>query len=244
MVSLMNTKFLATVILSLVVGAGLGYSISLPQIMTLQSSVLELETETSALTNDYSNLSTTYNQLRDNYGYLNETYNQVRDSYDYLNASYHELASELSTLTVDYNYLNENYVELLQQYEDLLFHYNLINGPASNFTTIQDLQITLAVHRTSYYYKDPVSGNVTITYLNGTVFEGSFILYIRHLTKETMSTTASILISGFTEFYLSPPVFGFGPGNYTIGISSLSTTDGYIIESRWQVFPSVQVEAK
>jgi len=59
-----------------------------------------------------------------------------------------------------------------------------------------------------------------------------------------MSTTAWIAIDGFTKFYLSPPVFQFGPGNYTIGISSLSTADGYIIESRWQVFPSVQVEAK
>jgi hypothetical protein len=59
-----------------------------------------------------------------------------------------------------------------------------------------------------------------------------------------MSTTAWIAIDGFTKFYLSPPVFRFGPGNYTIGISSLSTADGYIIESRWRVFPSVQVEAK
>ncbi len=119
-----------------------------------------------------------------------------------------------------------------------------IHKPVSNFTTVKDLNITLTIDRTIYYYKDSVSGNVTITYLNGTAFRGEFILYIRHLTKELMSTTAGIAIDGFTKFYLSPPVFQFGPGNYTIGISSLSTADGYIIESRWQVFPSVQVEAK
>jgi len=59
-----------------------------------------------------------------------------------------------------------------------------------------------------------------------------------------MSLNVGIIFDGFTEFYLSPPVFQFGPGNYTIGISSLSTFDGYIIESRWQVFPSIQVETK
>ena len=212
----MNTKLLTSIILSLLIGTGIGYSVSLYQISTLQSKLSSLESEISSLTTNYNNLNTTYNQLRESYGALNVTY---------------------------YN-LNESYIELSQGYADLLFHYNLLNKPASNFTTIKDLNITLILHHTTYYYQDPVSGNVTITYLNGTMFEGSFILYIRHLTKETMSTTASILISGFTEFYLSPPVFRFGPGNYTIGISSLSTTDGYIIESRWQVFPSVQVEAK
>jgi len=118
-----------------------------------------------------------------------------------------------------------------------------IDKPVSNFTTVKDLNVTLCLHRTTYYYKDPVSGDVTITYPNGTAFRGEFILYIRHIT-EGMSTTAWIAIDGFTKFYLSPPVFQFGPGNYTIGISSLSTADGYIIESSWQVFPSVQVEAK
>jgi len=119
-----------------------------------------------------------------------------------------------------------------------------IYKPVSNSTTVKDLNITLCLYRPTYYYKDPVSGTVTITYPNGTAFRGEFILYILHLTQEVMSTTAGIAIDGFTKFYLSPPVFQFGPGNYTIGMSSLSTTDGYIIESRWQVFPSVQVEAK
>jgi hypothetical protein len=118
-----------------------------------------------------------------------------------------------------------------------------IDKPVSNFTTVKDLNVTLCLYRPTYYYKDPVSGDVTITYPNGTAFRGEFILYILHLTNG-MSTTAWIAIDGFTKFYLSPPVFRFGPGNYTIGIASLSTADGYIIESRWQVFPSVQVEAK
>ena len=161
----MNSKLLAPVLLSLVVGVGLGYSISLPGIMSLQSSVSELESETSALTSNYNNLNTTYNQL-----------------------------------IANYNYLNESYVELSQQYQDLLFHYNLLNKPASNFTTLKELQITLTTHQTTYYYKDPVSGNVTITYLNGTPFEGEFSLSIFVVNGGGVSGILFNIRNGFAEF--------------------------------------------
>lgn len=216
----MDEKLVALVIITLLAGTGVGYGSGYvmfqPQVSELKSDVSSLQSEVSTLTTNYNDLNTTYNDLVENYNNLNATYNDLLANYNSLDTAY----------------------------EDLLFHYNLLNGPASNFTTIQDLQIAFTTHRTTYYYKDPISGNVTITYLNGTAFRGAFTLYIRHLTKEGMSTTAWIAIDGFTEYYLSPPVFLYGPGNYTIGISSLSTADGYIIESRWNVFPSVQVETK
>jgi len=194
-----------------------------------QTQLGQKDNQIQTLQNYVDNLS---NQLNQKNSQLTTLQNQVEN-----------LSSQINVLNQNYLALNQSYTELQRQYEDLLFHYNLLNGPASNFTNIQDLQITFTTSRTTYYYKDPVSGNVTITYLNGTAFRGAFIIYIRHLT-EGMSTTAGIAIDGFTKFYLSPPVFQFGPGNYAIGISSLSTADGYIIESRWQVFPSVQVEVK
>jgi len=190
--------------------------------------------------------ATTTSQINDSQTQLNDRNKQIQtlqNQVDNLSDRIVELETEVQASNESYVALNESYTELLREYEDLLFHYNLLNGPASNFTTFNDLDIKFSLDYTTYYYQDPVSGNVTITYLNGTAFRGAFILYIRHLT-EGMSTTAEIAIDEFTEFYLSPPVFRFGPGNYTIGISSLSTADGYIIESRWQVFPSVQVEAK
>jgi hypothetical protein len=148
-------------------------------------------------------------------------------------------------LNQSYLALNQTYTELLRQYEDLLFHFNLLNNPASNFTTVNDLNITLAVHHTTYYYKDPVSGNVTITYLNGTAFKGIFVIYVLpQFGRHGMTTYSGLEINVFTEFYISSPVFLYGPGNYTIGISNLYTADGYMIESRWAIFPSVTVEAK
>jgi len=203
----------------------------------LFTTVTSLQADKTALTSQVNDSQT---QLNAKNNQIQTLQNQVYNLSDRIE----ELDAQLQSKLTQINALNESYTELLREYEDLLFHYNLLNKPVSNFTTVNDLNITLALHRTTYYYKDPVSGNVTITYLNGTAFRGAFILYIRHLTKEVMSTTAWIAIDGFTELHLSPPVFQFGSGNYTIGISSLSNADGYIIESRWQVFPSVQVEAK
>ena len=178
---------------------------------------------------------------------LGQKANQIltlEDQIGDLSSKYNLLNSTCSSLNSTYANLNETYTELQRQYEDLLFHYNLLNEPASNFTTVADLEIEIAVDYSIYYYQDPVAGNVTITYLNGTAFKGTFILYIRHLPTESMSTTAGFAVDGFTAFYLSPPIFLRGPGNYTIGIASLADADGYIIENRWAVFPSVLVEAK
>jgi len=221
----------------------LAFAGSVTLILLLGASNIWLFTTITSLQSDKSVLTSQIQTLQDQADNLLNQLNQKNSQLLTLQDQVENLSSQISVLTQNYMNLNDSYNELLRQYEDLLFHYNLLNKPASNFTTINDLNITLAVDRTTYYYKDPVSGNVTITYLNGTAFRGVFILYIRHQTKGT-STTAGIAIDGFTEFYLSPPVFRSGPGNYTIGISSLSTTDGYIIESRWRVFPSVQVEAK
>jgi hypothetical protein len=126
----------------------------------------------------------------------------------------------------------------------LLFHYNLLNKPVSNFTTVKDLNIKLSVDHTTFYYKDPVTGNVTITYLNGTGFEGSFTLQVQPDFGMGGGVGSNhILTDGFCEFKLSEPVFIYGPGNYTIYLMSISTTDGYLVGSNlWN--PSVQVEAK
>jgi type II secretory pathway pseudopilin PulG len=133
--------------------------------------------------------------------------------------------NQIQSLQQEVNSLNQSYIALQHKFEDLLFH---------------DLNITLVLQRSTYFYKDsePVFGWVTITYLNGTAFRGAFTIYIRGIEGNT--TTGSILIDGTQIFILSWPVFRFGPGPYTIGIGSLSTADGYIF--RWQVFPSVQVE--
>lgn len=75
----MNTKLLTSIVLSLLIGTGIGYSASFSHISTLQSQASSLESEISTLTTYYSNLNTTFNQL-------NTTYNDLKANYSRLDA--------------------------------------------------------------------------------------------------------------------------------------------------------------
>jgi len=221
-VFLVNEKWVALAIIALLAGTGLGYGLGYfmfqAQISDLKSDVSNLQSELSILTTNYNNLNTTYNDLAVNY----------------------------SELVSDYENLSEIYVELSQQYEDLLFHYNLINGPASNFTTIKDLQITFTTSRTTYFYEDPVSGNATIKYLNGTAFRGSFSIIIAFIGGGSLSVGERFhLENGFAEFSYGPPAFIYGPGTYLIKLAWIYTGDGFIVaDPNTAGLPEVQVEAK
>ena len=152
------------------------------------------------------------------------------------------------TLSTIYNQLNDIYVELFQKYEDLLFHYNLINGPASNFTTIKDLQITFTTERTIYPYQDTLSGNVTITYLDGTAFNGKFGIRIHPEFGGygDVETGTIYAVNGYGEFLIPPPYsFNYGPGNYSIYLGRIHTVDDYVVAAGHELDETaVQVEAK
>jgi len=80
----LNEKLVALLIIAFLVGAGIGYSASLPQISALQLDVSGLESEISTLTNEYDDLNTTYNQLKDDYSNLNNSYNDLLRAYEQL----------------------------------------------------------------------------------------------------------------------------------------------------------------
>ena len=170
---------------------------------------------------------------------LEDTNQQLED----INQQLDEAIQEINDRILTYNELEQLYEGLQVDYETLFNDYKLLNSPVSNFTSVGDLDITIATYQEIYSYKDSISGNVTVYYHNGTAFEGAFIIYLRHV--DSTATTRAFNVDGYGEFYVASPLsFIRGPGNYTIGICSLRTTDGYIIESKWRVFPSVQVEAK
>jgi hypothetical protein len=84
----MDVKLLASIVLCLIVGTGIGYSVSLPQISILQSKTSSLESEISTLTTDYNNLNASYNQLLNDYNSLNSTYYNLQKTYEQLEKAY------------------------------------------------------------------------------------------------------------------------------------------------------------
>jgi hypothetical protein len=149
---------------------------------------------------------------------------------------------ELERKNAGLNDLNETYVELQRQYNDLIFHYNLLNQPALNFTTYADLEMEFALDYSTYYYQDSVSGNITVNYVNGTAFEGRVSLGFNLAGVGGVDFWFDI--QGFARFSLSPPVFEYGPGMYTVTLWSLQTSAGYYINIPHANQPSITVEAK
>lgn len=108
----MNVRLIALVTISLVIGAGLGYSILMVQTAILQARASELETKIAVLTNNYNNLGAEHNQLEDSLELLSAKCIS-------LNASDFEKGILIQSLQQQVNSLNNTYLSLLQQYEDL-----------------------------------------------------------------------------------------------------------------------------
>jgi cell division protein FtsB len=187
-----------------------------------------------------SQINDSQTQLNDRNNQIQTLQNQVANLSDRIA----ELETEVKASNESYVTLNQSHTDLQREYEDLLFHYNLLNKPASNFTTVQDLEITFTLDKTIYYYKDPVTGNATIRYLNGTAFEGLFRIDVESTHGILSLGERYALKNGFAKFYLEPPVFYWGPGAYIIRIGTIYTIDGYEVASFKAGSPGVQVEAK
>lgn len=112
----MNGKLFSLIIISLIVGVGVGYSISLAQVSSLQS--------------DYDNLNTTYNNLQSDYQNLETNYND-------LNATYYELQGNYSRLDAMKGFVFDETLNVTVKIEEGYF-YDTVKG---NVTNIGDVMI-------------------------------------------------------------------------------------------------------
>jgi archaellum component FlaC len=142
----MNTKLLTSIILSLLIGTGIGYSASFSEMSTLQSKASSLESEISTLTTDYNNLNTTFNQLKDNYNNLSSEYS--------------ELSTQCNLLQSNYSSLNSTYYELQMAYEQLEEAYRFLNSTGLVFEGLKISDLKL-VQEEPYWMGYELVGNIT-----------------------------------------------------------------------------------
>ena len=136
MVSFVNTKLLSSIIISLLIGTGIGYSVSLLQISILRSENSSLESEISTLTTNYDNLNTTYNQLNDDYVDLNSSYNELQTAYEEAQARIAELEQMINEIHVlpDRDYYQSIINDLQNANETILVAmYSMIYDPDDSF---------------------------------------------------------------------------------------------------------------
>jgi len=119
---------LASFVVGIAAGYGIGYLAYQPQISGLQS-------DNSALKSSYENLNTTYNELRNDFRNLNTSYYALSATLYNLNTAYNELRN-------DFRNLNESYCDVIKQLETLtdLLNYPVVRATKKDYnrTTLID----------------------------------------------------------------------------------------------------------
>ena len=110
----MNRKLLTSIVLSLLIGSGVGYSVSLSQISMLESKTSNLQSEVSELTTDYKNLNNSYNECDELYEVLDQIYRQRDADYNNLITFYNELQAVCNELEEEIDELYSTISELGQ----------------------------------------------------------------------------------------------------------------------------------
>ncbi|MDG6223471.1 MAG: hypothetical protein IAX21_09630 [Candidatus Bathyarchaeota archaeon] len=228
-------------------------------ISSLERKIESITDKFEALTNDFQVLNSTFQEYKNNHSHSNIEYDELTSSYEQLtetyenyvsnhtfsNSQYTTLQNQATSLQNQLDELNQNYQDLIEDYDKLLADYRLINGPVSEFDTIDDFEIELYVNKTIYSYTDPIFGNLSVYYTNGTAFQGSFFLAIFY-EGGGASSSGMFEVNGDGEFIVEPPYsFNSGPGDYTIHIGQLLNVDGYSV-AVWDELQLivVRVEAK
>jgi archaellum component FlaC len=218
------------------------------------SNISSLNQQIDALTNDFESLNATFQEYKNNHSHTNSEYDELVSNYEQLtqtyenyvanhtfsNSQYTTLQNEATDLQNQLNELNQNYQDLLDDYDELLADYELITSPATVFETIDDFEIELNLNKRIYDYTEPLSGNVSIYYTNGTAFQGTFSISMYHEDGGGMASTR-FDVNGYGDFIIeAPQSFYYGPGEYTVQIMQLNNLDGYIIID-WEALADTEI---
>ena len=255
----MESKAIIGIFVALIIGVGSGYvlfdnSAEFNEALedtnclqleydTLEDKYNELSLEVKGFEADLSSLQEQYDELNENnvpvtqYDSLYEDYKESLDSIA-------ELEAELAIIQTQYTELETTHNEFTQEYDDLLVQYQLVNSPASAYTDINDLEITLTTEKTIYNYTEPITGIVSIYYKTGEPFKGKVEFSIK--TGSHGATTGyQISINGESNYYFGLPAFRYGPGIYTFQVGRIKDLQDYVIAGSTELTnTSIIIEAK
>jgi hypothetical protein len=188
---------------------------------SLEQSIESYESQVSSLLEHnrfYENQNSNLESIVYGYQYHTELYKNALD----------RAKEKIVEINVSYMDVLDNYTILFDDYKQLLKEYNTLVNPVYKSISINELNITLYVHKDLYQVKDHVYGNITITYVNGTGFNGSYGIWVDILEKGWIQAGwASPITNGFSEFEIGYPTFLHGSGDYRIRLAELYD------EERW-----------
>ena len=237
-----RTYLVGAIILGLVLGFGMNNLLTSPQISSLSTRVEEIQTTLDEVQNNYDQLSTSHNQLTQDHETLQaefdelsstsvtlEDYNELRDDYDALMDENQAKDQEIDQLWDTVNSQNEQLNAVKDKYDNLLERYNKVRIPKSVSMIIYDMDVNLTVDKTTHDQLDPLTGTISIYYLNGTKFRGSVEFRIESdFLPIGKSDFDPVTLRGEEDYSLKNAFFN-DQGRYNLGLSKIINKKGRTI---------------
>jgi gas vesicle protein len=199
------------------------------QMTSMQSQMNELQANYSTALTDLAQMTQQYNDLVEN-SVTKAEYDELEESYMTLQESYQGYAEELALLQIENNDLMETNAELSMNYQKLEAKYNELRMIPWTAYTVSNLKVNLTVTTNTYLTNTPITGAISIQYLDGRPFNGRFQLLVWSDYYKNGKTSDVIIITGTSQYTIEAP-FNLGPGRYFLLVNSIKDLSGNEIVS-------------
>ena len=234
-------------IFTLIIGLGLGiYSnnaLTAPKVEGLTADLNQKTNQVSSLNSQLETLQANYTKALSDLVQVTQQYNdlmensvtrvqfeELEEDYEDLLESHQDQTEELATLRTEYENLVATNIELSIEYQKLLAKYNELRMVSWTAFTVNNLRVNLTVTTNTYPSNTPITGIITIKYLDGNPFNGRIQMLVWSDYYKTGKTSPIITVSGATQYTIEAP-FLFGPGKYSLLLSSIKDVAGKEIVS-------------
>jgi hypothetical protein len=198
------------------------------QLALLQSQMGVLQLNYSEALGDLVQITQQYNDLTENSVTMAE-YEELEGTYEDLLHSHQDQAEELALLQATNQNLVVANAELSTEYQKLLVKYNELRMLPWTAFIVGNLRVNLTVTTNNYPSNVPVTGTISIHYLDGRPFIGRIQLLVWSDYTSNGKPSPVLTVSGTTQYNFESPFML--PGNYFLLVSSIKDSLGTEIVS-------------
>ncbi len=245
-------------LVTLLVGLMLGYQVndvlSSGKISSLQETIDDQSATVTALEQQVAVLQGNYTKIQDDLARVTEVYEilqndaVLRSIYDELLEDYEDATQELNDSTdrvseledqvgdLEYQVseLEEDYDALQESYFKLWNEYNNIRVLSWTYFVVNGLEVNLTTTKLVYETNTNIEGSISIHYINGDPFNGTFVLRVWSDVLSVGSSSSEKQIYGEAEYVFNNP-FMFGAGSYVLRASIIKDAEGNVVAGSTQL---------
>ncbi|MCW4049043.1 MAG: hypothetical protein NWE89_04825 [Candidatus Bathyarchaeota archaeon] len=224
-------------VVSLIIGLIVGYQVNnmliSPRLDAVETELQEKNAEATSLQALLESQEEQLTSFQENLTEVSGRYEDLvensvsREEYDDLSEAYDELTVELEEAETRVELVEELASDLMTEvqalsgdYQELLQKYNEIRVLSWTSYVVNGLRVNLTVTTNNYNTNLPVHGSISIRYLDGTPFIGTFKLSLLNQFRTSGKSSEFFPVNGEGDFVFDYP-FISGTGTYFLRVSSI-----------------------